>query len=136
MSSLLHFVLFHAAEFKYIEHQNMDCLFGNNLHVLISSRPEVDCNNWCINNIINCGGYTAYNTTRYPNRCYFKNKSCKNNLFNLENRTVFIAQGKFNQDELTILLLCLIIKQAHLQVAEGRKFYINHTNQFSCKLLV
>ena len=101
----------------------MDCLFVNNLHVMISSQPDMDCKNWCINNIINCGGYTAYNTNRYPNRCYFKNKSCKNNLFNLEERTVFIAQGKFNQDELTILL-CLILKQVQLQVDTGRNFYI------------
>ena len=57
-----------------------------------STQPEVDCNRKCINNN-QCGGYTAYNSTNYPNRCYFKNKSCKNNLFHLEQRTVTLLQG-------------------------------------------
>ena len=70
----------------------MDCLWGNNIDWMISRQPEVDCNKRCINNN-QCGGYTAYNSTKYPNRCYFKNKSCKNNLFHLQQRTVTLLQG-------------------------------------------
>ena len=31
--------------------------------------------------------------TRYPNRCFFKNKSCTNNLFQNAHRDAYIPQG-------------------------------------------
>ena len=70
----------------------MDCLWGNNIHVIISNQNYDDCNKWCLDNT-NCGGYIALNTTRYPNRCYIKDKSCKNKLFASHLRTAYIPQG-------------------------------------------
>ena len=71
----------------------MDCLYGTNMHWMISKQPDNDCNNWCSNSN-NCGGYAALNTSAYPNRCYFKNKFCKEDLHNKRNVNVFLKQGK------------------------------------------
>ena len=71
----------------------MDCLYGNDMHWITSKQSNEDCNNWCINNN-NCGGYAALNTAAYPNRCVFKNKSCKDDLHHKNNVNVFLKQGK------------------------------------------
>ena len=51
-----------------------------------------DCSERCISNN-NCRGYAAVNTTKYPNRCYLKDQTCKNNMFQKEDVTLFIPQA-------------------------------------------
>ena len=83
----------HSLEFKFTRRSDMDCLYLMNMHVMISKNPNKDCNNWCINNN-NCGGYAAVNTSAYPNRCYFKKKSCKKDLHHKKRVNVFLKEGK------------------------------------------
>ena len=80
---------FFATEYKYIRYQNEDCLFGNNLHFIISNQNYEDCNEWCINNST-CGGYITIEDNK---RCYFKDKSCQNKLYQSYQRIAFIPQG-------------------------------------------
>ena len=73
----------------YISFRNKDCLHNNNIHPLNSNQSNHEnCSEWCRNNS-NCGGYTLY-----KNKCYFKNRNCKNNLFENQGRSTFIKQGK------------------------------------------
>ena len=85
-------LMLYSVEYKFVKHQNMECLYGHNIDWMISSQPEKDCTRRCINNN-KCGGFTTLNITRYPNRCYFKNKSCEKNLYQNQLTTVFIPQG-------------------------------------------
>ena len=81
----------YVVEFRYIIHQNKDCLWGNDIHFLSAPQNYDECDKWCINNRT-CGAYKAI-MTKYPNTCFFKNKSCKNNLFRNAKREAYIPQG-------------------------------------------
>ena len=81
--------MFYGLEFKYITHKDRGCLWGYDIHYMKSNNNFDDCNKWCANNMY-CGGYI----THY-NRCYFKNRACKKNLYQNEDLTAFIQQGNF-----------------------------------------
>ena len=85
-------VMFYDLEFKYITYQDRDCLWGSDIHHMTSNNNLEDCNMWCVNNIY-CGGFIAIG-----NRCHFKNKSCKNNLFESGYTTAFIPESNFIPD--------------------------------------
>ena len=68
----------------------MDCLGNISNLVTTSKPPNYQCDKWCIDN--NCGGYTVVGNT-----CYFKNESCKNNLFANEKITIYIPNGNYHK---------------------------------------
>ena len=70
----------------YLRNQDMDCLHGNNINQTTYSEPSdfEQWKLWCTNND-NCGGFTVYRDT-----AFFKNKDCKNGLFNSRNKNTFI----------------------------------------------
>ena len=92
--------MWYFAEFKYIRHVDKDCLSQKNLFIGSLNQPLQDCSRWCIQNR-DCGGYT-----RAWNKCLFKNKSCKDDIYqNQGDITLFIKEGnKYKQ----ILSHCLI----------------------------
>ena len=81
--------MFYGLEFRYITHENKDCLWGIGMHYMKSNNNFEDCNKECANSIY-CAGYITLG-----NRCYFKNKACKNNLVQSNRRTAYIPQGNF-----------------------------------------
>ena len=72
----------------YTLHQDMDCLWGNNIHrISFDTKSEFEsCKQWYTGNN-GCGGFTVY-----KNVCYFKNQSCKNSLFNNGIRATFLKE--------------------------------------------
>ena len=79
---------FHFADYKFIRYQGMDCLTGSEIHQIYTFEPpNYKCDKWCMDHS-NCGGYTVAGNT-----CFFKNVSCKNNLFPHESINTYIPQG-------------------------------------------
>ena len=69
--------------------QNKDCLVDDDFFSGRSTSANYeDCRAWC-SFISDCGGFTVY-----ENVCYFKRKTCKDNLVQSEGRSVFILQNK------------------------------------------
>ena len=85
--------MFCAAEFKFIRQQDMDCLYGNNIHVM-NFPNTTDCSNWCSKNS-KCGGYAAIGIAGNQTKCFFKNEFCKISLYQKGYVTTFIQQGNW-----------------------------------------
>ena len=66
--------------------ENVDCLYGNNIHHLIAdpSLYPYNCDQWCRGNIT-CGGFALW-----YNNCYFKGLTCAHNIVQLSGAVLFL----------------------------------------------
>ena len=98
----------YSAEFT--KFQNNDCLYDKNIDYFKSNKhPNYeDCSTWCRDHK-NCAGYAVYN-----NVCYFKNKGCRNDLYEKKDTSTFILQGKVNY----ILFWCHILQTSDAITSE------------------
>ena len=77
---------------QFTQHENTDCgkHGANSLQMspLVSQASEYnDCAQRCLSNS-NCDGFTVYVGT-----CYFKDKSCRKNMFPASRVTTFLLEG-------------------------------------------
>ena len=66
-----------------------DCNVNNDIHSLErDDSPNYDnCQEWCINNG-DCGAFAVYRGT-----CYFKDRSCRNDLKQASSTNLFLTKG-------------------------------------------
>ena len=113
-------LIFNCVEFKYITHQDRDCLWGNNIRSMTSNNNFDDCNKWCANNIY-CGGYI-----NSGNRCHFKDKSCKSNLFHSNHKTAYIPQGNFKPDTIKMYTIKYVFYLSYVLRLSIKTAFIPH----------
>ena len=82
---------FFVEEFTFIRHQNRSCYGGRDNQILDVVENYDAFDKWCIVNNA-CGGYTAV-MHGSGNKCYFKNKSCKDHIMQNDFTDTYIPQG-------------------------------------------
>ena len=68
--------MFLTVQYRYKKHEKSDCLFRQDMHILIrdGTSDHENCKQWCNNND-DCYGFTVYGT-----RCFFKTVACANDI--------------------------------------------------------
>ena len=77
---------FDLVGYTLTKYEDIDCLYGDNLHQMVRFTDDENCKQWCFARD-DCAGFTA----RFD-KCFFKRVACKDNVFNQTESKIYLKQ--------------------------------------------